>query len=166
GTSNFNTLGIGGSNTCLLSTGSAPTWGSCAVGNGTNFWTTSSDGKALVTINTTQDLLLGGVATSSATFHVYGSTLAGTNPVASISGNTSYSGLVVDNIGGTGNKGDIFTASASGLTRFVIQNNGNVTFNSYGQGVSQFNSATSLLSSGQLDLSSSTYVKNQLAVAN
>ncbi len=53
--------------------------------------------------------------------------IVGTNaPTASISANSAYAGLVVDNKGGTANLGDIFTASSSGLTRFVIQNNGNV----------------------------------------
>jgi len=68
-----------------------------------------------------QDFLFGGLATSSATFHLYGaSAFQGTNPVASIAANTSFSGLVVDNKG----IGSIFTASSSGLTRFAIRNSG------------------------------------------
>ncbi|HEV2339954.1 MAG TPA: hypothetical protein VGT05_04330 [Patescibacteria group bacterium] len=47
---------------------------------------------------------------------------SGTLAVASISGQTSFAGLVVDNSG----KGDLFTASSSGLNRFVINQNGNV----------------------------------------
>ena len=43
-------------------------------------------------------------------------------PVASFSGQTGKATLVVDNSGG----GDIFTASSSGLNRFVISQNGNV----------------------------------------
>src|SRR6185369_12891495 len=46
----------------------------------------------------------------------------GTVAIASMSGNTSFAGLVVDNKG----NGDLFTASSSGLTRFTIQQNGNV----------------------------------------
>src|SRR5437660_4976904 len=46
----------------------------------------------------------------------------GTVPTASISGRTSFASLVVDNSG----VGDIFTASSSGLNRFVITQNGNV----------------------------------------
>ncbi len=47
---------------------------------------------------------------------------SGTIPVASIAGITTNATLVVDNSG----VGDIFAASTAGLTRFVIQNNGNV----------------------------------------
>jgi hypothetical protein len=47
---------------------------------------------------------------------------SGTLPSASISGKTSFAGLVVDNAG----KGDLFAASSSGLNRFVIAQNGNV----------------------------------------
>src|SRR5207253_1545755 len=46
----------------------------------------------------------------------------GTLAVASISGKTSFASLVVDNSG----VGDLFTASSSGLSRFVIAQNGNV----------------------------------------
>lgn len=48
--------------------------------------------------------------------------MLGTIPVASISGNTSQAALIVDQSG----IGDIFTASSSGETRFVIKSNGNV----------------------------------------
>src|SRR6185369_10982652 len=70
--------------------------------------------------NITQDLLIGGQSTASATFHVYGSALAGTQPVASISGNTAQAALIIDNKG----KGDLFTASSSGMSRFTLQQNG------------------------------------------
>ena len=46
----------------------------------------------------------------------------GTSPNASVSGATSFAGLVVDNSG----SGDILTASSSGLTRFTVQQNGNI----------------------------------------
>lgn len=46
----------------------------------------------------------------------------GTSPIASFSGTTSFAGLVVDNKGA----GDLFTASSSGLTRFVVSQNGYV----------------------------------------
>ncbi len=52
----------------------------------------------------------------------------GTIPTASISGNTSMSSLIVDQSG----SGDIFTASSSGQTRFVVKNNGNVGIGSTG----------------------------------
>ena len=48
----------------------------------------------------------------------------GTTPVASISGKTSFATEVVDNSG----VGDIWTASSSGLSRFVITNSGNVGY--------------------------------------
>jgi hypothetical protein len=51
-------------------------------------------------------------------------TLSGIIPIASISGKTSFAGLVVDNAG----RGDLITASSAGLTKFVINNNGNLQF--------------------------------------
>ena len=48
----------------------------------------------------------------------------GTAPVASISGNTAFSNLVIDQSG----TGDLFTASKSGATKFVVYNNGNIGF--------------------------------------
>src|SRR5581483_3932140 len=68
------------------------------------------------------DFLLGGTSSTSATFHAYGTLLSGTNPVASISGNTSYSAFVIDNKG----SGDLLTASSSGVTQFVVTNGGRV----------------------------------------
>ncbi|MBI2442391.1 MAG: hypothetical protein HYV40_00595, partial [Candidatus Levybacteria bacterium] len=47
---------------------------------------------------------------------------SGTLPIASFSGTTSFAGLIVDNTG----LGDIFTASSSGLNRFVVKQSGNV----------------------------------------
>ncbi|HSW97599.1 MAG TPA: hypothetical protein VLF89_07280 [Candidatus Saccharimonadales bacterium] len=48
--------------------------------------------------------------------------VSGTLPIASFSGQTSFAGLVVDNKG----TGDLFTASSSGASRFVITQAGNV----------------------------------------
>ncbi len=48
----------------------------------------------------------------------------GTLAVASISGKTSFASLVVDNSG----VGDLFTASSSGLSRFVITQAGNIGY--------------------------------------
>ncbi|MBI5044763.1 MAG: tail fiber domain-containing protein, partial [Candidatus Levybacteria bacterium] len=63
-----------------------------------------------------------GIGTTSplATLDLRG--VLGTVPVASISGQTSFAALLADNKG----NGDIFTASSSGLNRFVIRQNGNV----------------------------------------
>ena len=67
-----------------------------------------------------------GIGTSNprASLDVRGSlgiTGGGTLAVASISGRTSYAALQIDN-----SLGDLFTASSSGLSRFVISQNGNV----------------------------------------
>jgi len=113
---------VGTSSQCLLG-GSSASWGACATGGSSSPFQVAGTGSELITEgNLTQDLLLGGIASSSATFHVFGSASAGTSPVASISANTAFAGLVVDNKG----TGDLFTASSSGLTRFVITQNGNV----------------------------------------
>src|SRR6185369_12123682 len=111
---------VNGVSVCLTS-------GNCA--GLSQYWTAS--GNAISpsgTANVTSDLLIGGVSTASATFHVYGQNklTGGTTPVASIAANTSYAGLVVDNKG----SGDLFTASSSGLQRFVIAQNGNVRIGS------------------------------------
>jgi hypothetical protein len=49
---------------------------------------------------------------------------SGTLAIASVSGKTSFASLVVDNSG----VGDLFTASSSGLNRFVITQSGNVGY--------------------------------------
>ncbi len=91
----------------------------CGSGGGSN-WDVAN-GTIFPKI-ASQDLLLGGTATSSATFRVTGnSPFAGTNSVASIAAKTSFAGLVVDNT-----IGDLFTASSSGLNRFVVKQSGNV----------------------------------------
>jgi hypothetical protein len=94
----------------------------CGFVTGTNYWQSVNAGT-ITPYNSTVDLLVGGVATSSASFHLYGATaLQGTTAVASIAANTSFAGMVIDNKG----SGDLFTASTSGLTRFVVDKNGNV----------------------------------------
>jgi hypothetical protein len=78
---------------------------------------------AILSNNSTMDFLFGSQATVSARFRVTANILgAGTLVVASISGQTSFATLVVNNNG----VGDLFTASASGWTRFTIQGNGNI----------------------------------------
>jgi len=78
---------------------------------------------ANVAKNSTADFLFGSQASASARFRLIANNLgAGTLGVASISGQTSFAALVVDN-----SIGDLFTASASGATRFVIAQNGTVT---------------------------------------
>ena len=88
-------------------------------GTQAGFWQRPASTGALAPINITDSLLIGGTATSSAKFQVYG--LSALNPVASISASSAVAGLMVDNT-----VGDLFTASSSGLNRFVITQNGNV----------------------------------------
>ena len=58
--------------------------------------------------------------TNAATLDVRGT--SATIPAASASANSNFAAMVVDNRG----SGDLFTASSSGLSRFVITQNGNV----------------------------------------
>ena len=60
-----------------------------------------------------------GTTSPNAKFQVLGS--FGTGATASISARSSFAGLVVDNT-----VGDLLTASSSGLTRFVVKQNGNM----------------------------------------
>ncbi|HLE50089.1 MAG TPA: hypothetical protein VI791_03025, partial [Patescibacteria group bacterium] len=106
------------------------------------------NGQALTPTFISDDLLMGAISTASAFVKLTGTpnndswintgrfgvgtmtplattdlrSMLGTIPVASISGATSLAALVVDNSG----TGDIFTASSSGLNRFVITQAGNV----------------------------------------
>ena len=77
----------------------------------------------IVENNTTEDLLIGGTSSSSALFRVTGkSAFAGTTSVASISANTSFAALVIDQKG----NGDLIAASASGFPIFTVTKAGNV----------------------------------------
>ena len=98
---------FGSSGNCLITSGntSAPIWGGCASGAAGSWFTLQSAQGTLFPINTTLDALYGGIATSSATFHIYGSSASGTNPSASVSANTSNAGFVIDNKG----KGERFS---------------------------------------------------------
>ncbi|MBI2031791.1 MAG: MerR family transcriptional regulator, partial [Candidatus Levybacteria bacterium] len=96
---NKQTLTLGGATTGNIS---------FSPGNSANTLYLLTGGK--VGIGTTNPL---------ATLDVRGA--SGTLPIASISGNTSFAGLVIDN-----SIGDIFTASASGATRLTLSNQGNL----------------------------------------
>ena len=63
-----------------------------------------------------------GIGTATPTNKLTVAGFNGTTAIASFSGTTSFAGLVIDNSG----TGDLFTASASGVTKFVIANDGNV----------------------------------------
>jgi hypothetical protein len=93
--------------------------------------TAASGGHGLERLRITSTGLTGiNTQTPLALFDARGNAVGGINsidgtiPVASISGKTSFAGLVVDNSGA----GDIFTASSSGLPRFVITQAGNVGY--------------------------------------
>lgn len=121
---------FGSSGQCLITSGvgSAPIWGGCVSGASGSWFTLQSAQGTLFPINTTLDMLWGGIATSSARFHLYGDADSNKTPVASISANTSAAGLVIDNKG----TGDLITASSSGATRFTVFQNGNVTIGNSG----------------------------------
>lgn len=119
----------GTSGECLQSTGAggAPTWGSCgSAGSTTNYW--ELDNGLLYNGNTTTDFAVGGISTTSAKFLV---SMSGTRPTASVSANTASAGLIIDNRG----VGDLFTASKSGKTHFVVRNSGTVVIGNATDGI-------------------------------
>ncbi|MDE2590674.1 MAG: hypothetical protein KGL95_13530, partial [Patescibacteria group bacterium] len=83
-----------------------------------------------------------------------------TTPVASISGDTGKATFVIDQRG----IGDIFTASQSGGTRFVIQRDGTIISSKYLGGIAHFN-ASGVLSNSAVNLAS-TDVTGVLPLAN
>ncbi|MFZ3011045.1 MAG: hypothetical protein WA100_04280 [Microgenomates group bacterium] len=114
----FNILEDGGANDhgasfALDGTNNVVSWQSVLSGVGTNVLSIPYAGTYAnrIGINTTTPLASLDLRS-----------MLGTIPVASISGNTSQAALIVDQSG----IGDIFTASSSGETRFVIKSNGNV----------------------------------------
>ena len=109
--------------------------------------------------NTTTSLLAAGnvgIGTTLAlsTLDVRGTFGSGITAIASISGKTSFAGLVVDNSG----LGDIFTASSSGLSLFTLQKNGQVVL-----GAPYYNDCT-LTTSATGVVSCSGDLANQLSV--
>jgi len=90
--------------------------------------------------------------------------VSGIQPIASLSGQTSSAGLVVDNSG----TGDLFTASSSGLSRFTISQTGNVTI--AGSQVNLTNSAGSTIGTavqGYWTLGSNTFLyRRQVTITN
>jgi len=120
--------GVSGSNSSSLFIESAPSLGFVAIvsqANGTgivqpiDFYMGSTQ---IARFTTGRNLVLGGT-TALARLDVRGG--SGTTPIASFSGQTSFAGMVIDNSG----LGDIFTASSSGLNRFVVKQSGNVGIN-------------------------------------
>ena len=128
----FTQTGAGTASQCLIG-GTTPTWATCATGsNGTNYWQLNSG--ALSPANSTNDLLLGGTATTSATFGFLN--VAGGTPTATISSNLSLKVPTGANPAATfnilnGGSLNFQTAATlqgdGGLTsRLFIANNGNI----------------------------------------
>jgi len=86
-----------------------------------DIFTASKSGTTKFVINSQGNVGIGAII-PLATLDVRAN--SGTLPVASISGNTAFAGLVVNNSG----NGDLFTASSSGTTRFQMTNNGSTVF--------------------------------------
>jgi hypothetical protein len=102
------------SSLCLMSGASAPTWSACpGSGSGSSKWTLAGD---ILYPNTISNQIGIGTTTSGDVI----SSLYVTRDLAS-----GALGKALAIFNQTENQ-DIFTASASGQTRFVIQNNGNV----------------------------------------
>ncbi len=128
-------IGVNGSfgalGQCLLSNGAgaAASWGGCAAGAAGGWFNLISSQGTIVPVNQTLDLLWGGNSTASAGFRISGATKNyGTVAAASVSANTSFAGMVIDNRG----TGELLTASSSGQTRFTIYNSGNVVIGNGG----------------------------------
>ena len=113
--------GTTGTSTQCITGGATTAWTACATGFPSPFRELLG---SVVQLNTTEDFLAGGQASTSATFKVtgQGNPFAGTQVGASVSANTSFAGFIADNRG----SGDLFTASSAGMTRFTIRANGNV----------------------------------------
>ncbi|MGH9857251.1 MAG: hypothetical protein ACRD4B_05345, partial [Acidobacteriota bacterium] len=80
----------------------------------------STSNKGDVFINPSGGAVGVGTTTALATLDIRGN--SGTTPFASFSGQTAKAGLIIDNNG----VGDLFTASKSGATKFVVTNSGDV----------------------------------------
>ncbi|HXC06519.1 MAG TPA: hypothetical protein VNZ86_17300, partial [Bacteroidia bacterium] len=91
------------------------------TGSGPDSFILDQSGNILLGLNSSNN-----IPNAAATLDIRGNnTGAGTLPTASISAQSSFAGMVVDNSG----TGDLFTASKSGATKFVINNAGNVQIN-------------------------------------
>ena len=142
-----------GTSSQLLHGGTTPAFGAVALAsevsgilptaNGGSWW--NSTNGAIYTGNQTLDLLIGGTASTSATFHAYGAgPFQGTNASASVSARSSFASFVIDQSG----VGDIFTASKSGQTKFVVKNNGDIGLDA--------NQSIDTLTAGSLSIGNTT----------
>ncbi len=134
---------FGSAMNCLVSngTGSAPSWGSCLTGTGTNFFTLNASQGIMYPVNETLDILVGSTASSTAEFAVRGIAV-GTNPTASISatsGSNSGNGITIAGDGsiqtmrnntltiGGNTTGNINLMPGNGSGRVAVNNNAVVT---------------------------------------
>ncbi len=101
-----------------------------AAGTGAITFTPNATEAMRISPNGMVGIGTNGLLTPFATLDVRGR--SGTSPIASLSGATSQASLVIDQSG----VGDLFTASKSGLTRFVIDNAGNVKVGTQTSGAS------------------------------
>lgn len=124
--SNIARFRISGGAQLLLSSSTTPGSGSInltsddLVTSGLSFSTRNSVGTGVRMVINNNGYI--GINTTSPLGTLDTRAQSGTIPVASFSGATAFATLVADNSG----VGDIFTASSSGLNRFVITQNGNV----------------------------------------
>lgn len=138
----------GSSNQCLLSAGAGtPTWGTCALG--TNYWQKNS--TTLAPLTTGDSLLLADSGTTSS---------------YRLEVNGKQTGKALAVLNETGNQ-DIFSASASGVTRFTIANNGNVTATGV-LSASNFSGSSTGTNTGDVTLAGQNYlsIAGQVITAN
>ena len=111
------TLTLGGNTSSTINPGN----GTLNFGykSGANTW-----GTAMTILDNTGNVGIG-TATPLVILDVRGN--SGTLSIASFSGTTSFAALVANNDG----VGDLFTASASGWTRFIVSNTGSLTSAAY-----------------------------------
>ena len=156
-------VGISNSGASIINTFNCNTCYSILSGTNTNY--TVPSGGTIEALNGPSGwggYLLDAAVNGVSKFRLSG---VGTSPVASISGSTSFAGLVVDNSG----SGDLFTASSSGLSRFTIQQSGNIVAGGSISGLTGISSSGNVTLSGigTGNQSSVLYLNNsnQLAVA-
>ncbi len=160
-------LAIGTGSQCLTG-GTTPNWQSCSTGGaGTNYWTLSSPtGGALVPVNSTLDLLIGGTSTPSAKFAFLNVNPGSGTPTASISaGANGAAYLTADGkLQTTASQNILIGGVNSGnITLSPLNTTNGITFTGYATGI--IHSTSGVLSSSAVNLNSGD-VTNTLGVGN